>query len=453
MTGKILLIDDDRAFARQLGRLLEAEKYQVTCLSDSASAVSTIKNDDFQLVLLDINMPSPDGIEILGQVIEMPENPEVIMLSGESSLQQAADSVKLGASDFLEKPPDIGRLLASVRSSLDKYRIKAENRSFRQGFIDRYAIIGQSVSIAELKRQIAMVAETGSRVLIWGETGTGKELVANQIHYRSRRAGKPLVKLNCAAIPADLAESELFGHKKGAFTGANTDKPGKFELADSGSLVLDEIAELPLGLQSKLLRVLETNEVEPLGGRKPVVVDVFTISISGKDLGAEVEKGNFRADLFYRINTIPVHVPPLRERKEDIPLLFDHFFNRLREKNNRFEKIYPPEINELLCAGDWPGNVRELKNYCERLFFLSGRYDVDIETARKLMAGEISFSDDSKPLKSSGKNLLTRTVDDFERNFLAVNLNQVEGNVAELARRLQVDRGNLYKKLKKHELL
>lgn len=453
MTGKILLIDDDRAFAGQLGRLLEAEKYQVTCLSDSASAVGTIKNDDFQLVLLDINMPSPDGLEILGQVMTMPEHPEVIMLSGESSLQQAADSVKLGASDFLEKPPDIGRLLASVRGCLDKYRIKAENRGFRRGFLDKYAIIGQSAPMTELRRQIEMVAETESRVLIWGETGTGKELVANQIHYRSGRAGNPLVKLNCAAIPSELAESELFGHKKGAFTGANSDKPGKFELACDGSLVLDEIAELPLALQSKLLRVLETGEVEPLGAKQSLQVDVFTISISGKDLAIEVEKGNFRADLFYRINTFPIHVPALRDRKEDIPLLFEHFFNRLRKKNDRFEKGYPPEINDLLYCADWPGNVRELRNYCERLFFLSGRGDVDIETARKLMAGDMSFSDDSMTAKKSAKNLLTRTVDDFERNFLTVNLNQVEGNVAELARRLRMDRGNLYKKLKKHELL
>jgi len=452
VNDRILIVDDDKLFTEQIASLLKSAGYTAIREHDSSRVERDLEEAEYQAVLLDIQMPDPDGITLLKRLVKRDTHPEIIMVSGAASLQEAADSIKLGASDFLEKPPDVNRLLTMVKSACDKYRLKIENRNLRREHIKRYEIIGESPVIRELMQVIETVARTDSSVLIWGETGSGKELVASQIHYRSRRSAGPLVKLNCAAIPPELAESELFGHTKGAFTGAGAEKEGKFMLADKGTLVLDEIAEMPLNLQSKLLRVLESSELEKVGGSKTEKIDVRLISISARDLQEETGADRFREDLFYRINTIPVHVPPLRERKEDIPLIFDHFFSNLKSKNLQPRKACDPGIINILMAYDWPGNVRELRNYTERLFFLCRDDYIDVDFASRMFS-DPALSAEPKFEVGFGKNVLSSSVEQFERSFLQINLKQVEGNVSELARRFNMDRGNLYKKLKKYNLL
>ncbi len=450
MNKKVLLVDDDRPFTEQIGSLLDGEGYKIDSENISANVLQRLKTGSYAVVLLDIQMPDPDGLTLLNNIRQLKSPPEIIMCSGQASLQEAADSIKNGASDFLEKPPDVKRLLVVIKSAMEKYNLRQENRRFREEKLSRYEIIGESEQIVKLRHTIESVSATDSRVLIWGETGTGKELVASQIHYRSARSSQPLVTVNCAAIPHDLAESELFGHKKGAFTGAISDRHGKFKQADGGSLVLDEIAELPLALQSKLLRLLESNELEMIGSDKKVEIDVRLISISGKDLEEQAKQEKFRADLLYRINTIPIYVAPLRERKEDIPLLFHHFFNRLKESTYQFERTYESDIITLLNSHDWPGNIRELRNFTERLFFICDRDEINRDFASKLMSSGDHATDEDQ---FSEKNILKRNVAGFEKNFLKINLRQSGGNISELARKLGMDRGNLYKKLKKYKLL
>jgi two-component system nitrogen regulation response regulator NtrX len=451
VNGRVLIVDDDELFTEQVAALLKSD-YSTTREHKSSHVEKLLDESEYQVVLLDIQMPEPDGITLLRRIIKRENHPEIVMVSGAASLQEAADSIKWGASDFLEKPPDVNRLLTIIKSAVEKYNLRMENRRLKDEQLKRYQIIGESTVIRELKEVIARVAQSDSSVLVWGETGTGKELVASQIHYRSVRSSGPLIKLNCAAIPHELAESELFGHTRGAFTGATSDKDGKFSLADKGTLVLDEIAEMPINLQSKLLRVLEFSEIEKVGGSKTEKVDVRLISISARDLKEQIKAEKFRQDLFYRINTIPVHVPPLRERKEDTPLLFDHFFNVLKSKNFQPQKSYDQGIVNILMAYDWPGNVRELRNYTERLFFLCWDDYIDADFASQMLSDPgLSFESGDK--SSGDKNLLTGSVEQFERSFLRINLSQVEGNVSELARRLGMDRGNLYKKLKKYNLL
>jgi two-component system nitrogen regulation response regulator NtrX len=452
VNDRILIVDDDRLFTEQIESLLKSAGYIPTRLHDSSKVETALDETEYEAILLDIQMPDPDGITLLRRIIKRDFHPEIIMVSGAASLQEAADSIKLGAADFLEKPPDVNRLLTIVRNACDKYKLKIENRNLKREHIKRYEIIGESAAIRELMDVIERVAQTDSSILIWGETGSGKELVASQIHYRSKRSSGPLVKLNCAAIPHELAESELFGHTRGAFTGASAEKVGKFSMADKGTLVLDEIAEMPLNLQSKFLRVLETSEIEKVGGSKTEKVDVRLISISARDLQEEVNADKFREDLYYRINTIPVHVPPLRERKEDIPLIFEQFFSNLKSRNFQLQKEYDKGIINILIAYDWPGNVRELRNYTERLFFLSRDDYIDVDIAAGMLS-DPGLSGEPKIAAGEHKNLLSSSVEQFERSFLKSNLYKVDGNVSELARRFNMDRGNLYKKLKKYNLL
>lgn len=451
MTSRILLVDDDPLFTEQIAALLTREKHSVAREHNSKNVLALLRKDSFDLVLLDIQMPDPDGIALLKQIMQLDNSPQVIMFSGAASLQQAADSIKLGAADFLEKPPDVNRLLITVKNCLDRNRLTRENRSFRQGQLAKYEIIGHSRAIENLKETIAQVAQTDSRVLIWGETGTGKELAASQIHYQSSRSANPLVKLNCAAIPTELAESELFGHKKGAFTGAHQDHSGKFAVADTGSLIMDEITELPLNLQSKLLRTLESSEIEIVGGTTPQKINVRLISISGKNIEQAIAQDKFRSDLYYRINTIPVFIPPLRDRREDIPLLIEHFFKHFREISGNWQRGYHPDLVAKLIAGEWPGNIRQLKNSVERLFFLSRD---DLITAKSV---DLILNDNQLEINpfsaNPDDNLLKSAVGNFERCFLMSHLQSTSGNIADLAKLLNLDRGNLYKKLKKYNLV
>jgi two-component system nitrogen regulation response regulator NtrX len=452
MDAGILIVDDDPLFTEQVASLLANENYDVTREHTSSKVISLLQQSEFAVILLDIQMPAPDGLTLLKEIIKKDSHPEIIMVSGAASLQEAADSVKIGAADFLEKPPDVKRLLTAVKNAAEKYKLKSENLLLKSEKLKKYEIIGESRIIQDLCKDIRKVAESDSNVLVWGETGTGKELAAAQIHYYSAHSSKPLVRLNCASIPAELAESELFGHKRGAFTGAYHDKKGKFEMADGGTLVLDEIAELPLPLQSKLLRVLETSELEVIGSTGTVKIDVRLISISGKDLEAEIKQGRFRSDLYYRINTIPIHIPPLRERKEDVPLLFEHFFEALKSTTGQFERNYDTDIMPLLISHSWPGNVRELRNFTERLFFMCRDQTIESGYASEMLS-HLSDTADKSIEDDAGKNILTRTVNQFERSFLKTGLDQAEGNVSELAHKLGVDRGNLYRKLKKYGLL
>lgn len=452
MSCRILLVDDDELFTEQIAALLNPEGYTLSREHNSSKVIKRLNKNDYELVLLDIQMPAPDGLTLLKEILARELPPEVVMFSGAASLQQAADSVKLGASDFLEKPPDIARLLTVIKNSCERYRLRRENMRMKEDRLKKYEIIGQSTAIKQLKGEIRHIAPSDSRVLIQGETGTGKELAACQIHYLSNRSSGPLIKLNCAAIPPELAEAELFGYKKGAFTGAYQDKAGKFALADGGSLILDEIAELPPNLQSKLLRVLESSELEIIGGTESREIDVRLITISGSNLEGLVAQNHFRSDLFYRINTIPLNIPPLRERKADLPLLFEHFFNNLRESSGHLERTYDPSLIPFLRAHDWPGNIRELRNFVERLFFLCHEEHIGSEQAASLLTNAADYP--SLPLEDKGKkNLLMTTLRQFERNFLKINYDRVGGNISELARKLGMDRGNLYKKLKNHDLL
>lgn len=452
MGAGVLIVDDDPLFTEQVASLLERENYNTTREHTSSRVMDLIAKNEFEVILLDIQMPAPDGLALLGEITKNNAHPEIIMVSGAASLQEAADSVRSGASDFLEKPPDVKRLLTSIKNASEKYRLKRENRLLKSEKLKKYEIIGESQIIQTLRRDIQQVALSDSNVLIWGETGTGKELAAAQIHYNSGRASKAFVRLNCASIPSELAESELFGHKRGAFTGAFHDKPGKFEVADGGTLVLDEIAELPLSLQSKLLRVLETSELEVIGSTNTVKIDVRLISISGKNLEEEIKRERFRADLFYRINTIPLYIHPLRDRKEDIPLLFNHFFENLKVTSGQSGRSYDTDIMPILISHKWPGNIRELRNFIERLFFMCRDDQIEAVYVSEMLA-HLSDTADNSLEDGSGKNVLTRTLDQFERSFLKINLDQADGNVSELARKLGVDRGNLYRKLKKHDLL
>ena len=449
MISKILIVDDDPLFTEQIAAILTRENYPVVREHKSARVMDLLQRENIDLILLDIQMPAPDGIELLKRIKKMENSPAVIMFSGAASLQQAADSIKLGALDFLEKPPDVNRLLITLKNSLERSRLERENRNFRNSQLSRFEIIGKSPAIVTVRETIRQVAKTDSRILIWGETGTGKELAAAQIHYNSRRSDRALVMVNCASIPEELAESELYGHKKGAFTGAYQDKPGKFTLADNGTLVLDEITELSLNHQSKLLRALESAEIEIVGGTATQKVDVRLISISGKNIEDLAAQRKFREDLYYRINTIPIHIPPLRERREDIQLLTDHFFN---DCNNRFLSdkpvTYTPDLIARLTAYDWPGNIRQLKNCIERMIIMARGEVVRARDAEAVFGDtqdNSALMDDDNPLKNA--------VNNFERSFLKTHLDKTSGNIAELAKILNLDRGNLYKKLKKYNLV
>ncbi len=375
MAAKILIIDDERAIRNTLKEILEFEGYEVDVAGDGKSGVEAARSKPYDLIFTDIKMPGMDGIEVLEQL----KDTTVIMISGHGTVDNAVEALKKGAFDFIQKPIDLNRLLVSTKNALDRNDLqqqvrtqKEEVHSLREQLNLKHQMIGSCAAIEHVRQMIDKVAPTDARVLITGANGTGKEVVARMIHAKSNRAKKPLVEVNCAAIPSELIESELFGHVKGSFTGAVKDRAGKFEQADNGTLFLDEIGDMSLAAQTKVLRALQENEITRVGSDKTITVNVRVLAATNKNLDEEIKKGNFREDLFHRLNVIPIHIPTLDERKEDIPLLIDYFAEQICQEQGRATKSFTPEAVKVLQDRHWSGNVRELRNVVERLIILSG---------------------------------------------------------------------------------
>lgn len=370
--AKILVIDDERSIRNTLKDILEFEKHKVSLAENGKQGLEIAQNEAFDLIFSDIKMPEIDGIELLTLLKEREIEVPIVMISGHGTIDTAVECIKKGAFDFIEKPIDLNRLLITVRNALERKELITESKTLKKNTEKKYQIIGQSAAIEKIRRLIDRVAPTDARVLITGDNGTGKELVARQLHQKSNRANAPFIEVNCAAIPSELIESELFGHEKGAFTSALKQRIGKFEQADEGTIFLDEIGDMSLSAQTKVLRILQENEFTRVGGDKIIKVNVRVIAATNKNLINEIEKGNFREDLFHRLNVIPIHVPSLEERKEDIPLLITHFSELICSEQGRQVKEFDPEAVFLLQQRNWPGNVRELRNIVERLIILGG---------------------------------------------------------------------------------
>jgi len=373
--AKILIIEDEATIRRVLTKILseENETYQVTEAADGEEGLNKIKTEDFDLVICDIKMPKLDGEEVLDAAKKLKPEVPFIMISGHGDLETAVNTMRLGAFDYISKPPDLNRLLTTVRNALDNKSLVIENKRLKKKVSKNYQMIGDSEPIAQIKEMIEKVAETDARVLITGANGTGKVLVAHNLHEKSNRAQFPLIEVNCAAIPSELIESELFGHVRGAFTSAVKDRAGKFEAANKGTIFLDEIGDMSLAAQAKVLRALQENVITRVGADKDIKVDVRVIAATNKDLRKEIEEGRFREDLYHRLAVILIKVPSLNERREDIPLLIAHFTKKIAEESGSAPKVFSDEAVDLLKAYDWTGNIRELRNVVERLIILGGK--------------------------------------------------------------------------------
>ena len=367
--GKILVVDDERSIRDTLKEILEFEGYLVDVAEDGAAALKSLNANIYDLVLSDIKMPKIDGMEFLAEALKITDAP-IVMISGHGTIETAVESLKLGAYDYLAKPLDLNRLLVTVRNAMDKGHLVKETKILRQKVSSKYQIIGESPAIKEIVNMIDKVAATDARVLITGENGTGKELVAHQLHEKSLRSKGPFIEVNCAAIPSELIESELFGHEKGSFTSAIKQRKGDFELADGGTLLLDEIGDMSLAAQSKVLRALQENKIMRVGGEKEIEVDVRVIAATNKNLQQEIKAGNFREDLYHRLSVIIINVPPLREREGDIPLLTQYFLKEICSKMGKAPMTITDEAVNLLASMQWRGNIRELNNVVERLIIL-----------------------------------------------------------------------------------
>lgn len=384
MAQKILVVDDERAIRRSLNEILTMEGFKVEEAVDGADALEKIKNNNYDCVLCDIKMPQVDGLEVLEQVQEMKPDVPVIVISGHGSIDTAVEAVKKGAFDYISKPPDLNRLLITIRNAMDKGSLVSETKVLRKkaALMKGYEMIGESKELQAIRETIAKVAPTDARVLITGENGVGKELVARAIHAQSNRAEAPLIEVNCAAIPGELIESELFGHEKGSFTSAIRQRIGKFEQASGGTLFLDEIGDMSLEAQAKVLRALQEHKITRIGGEKEIKVDVRVIAATNKDLLKESEAKNFRLDLYHRLGVILIHVPSLNERREDIPALTEHFLKLIAEEYNQPEKEIDAAALKALAAHHWTGNIRELRNAVERLVILSDKKITRDDVAR-----------------------------------------------------------------------
>jgi two-component system nitrogen regulation response regulator NtrX len=441
--GRVLVIDDERNVRATLAGVLGDEGYEVVAVSSGEEGLEELGLSDYDLVLLDIWLPAMDGLEVLEKIGASSIECEVVMISGHGSIDAAVKSTKLGAFDFLEKPLSLDRVLLVVANAVRQRRLVRENLLLRAQVSGRVNIVGDSEQIVALRRQVDRAAPSNGRVLIFGENGTGKELVARRIHALSNRRESPFVEVNCAAIPDDLIESELFGHVKGAFTGAVATKAGKFELADGGTLFLDEVGDMSLKTQAKVLRVLEEHRFQPLGSNETLDADVRVIAATNKDLSAAIADGSFREDLYYRLNVIPFHVPPLRARREDIPQLVDRFLQDLGVEYRQQPKSLSQEAVALLAGHRWPGNVRELRNVCERAVIMAA---TDIITEADLATMVDAPLTASSALDQDLSLRAAREI--FERRLILVKLREFDGSVRKAADALGIERSHLYRKLK-----
>jgi two-component system nitrogen regulation response regulator NtrX len=449
--ARILVVDDEEGIRRILAQVLEYEGHEVRTGGSGTEALELYSSFEPDLTFLDVKMARMDGLEALQKLREQDPDALVIMISGHGTIDTAVEATRRGAYDFLEKPLDTDRLLVTIRNALQQRGLAEENARLRDAVESRYEVVGSSYAIRSLLDRVEKVAPTDARVLITGENGTGKELIARALHRLSPRAEQPFVEVNCAAIPSELIESELFGHMKGSFTGATADRAGKFEQANGGTLFLDEIGDMSLTAQAKVLRALQEGIITRVGGEKPIRVDVRVIAATNKNLEKLIEQGEFREDLYFRLNVVPIHVPPLRERREDIPMLVRYFAERAAEEQRLPARRFTSEAIERLTRMDWPGNVRELRNTVERLLILARSNEIDAGDVDRLVGGAAASG--SMP----GDLLAAETFAEFkeraERAYILAKLREYDWNVSETARRIEMPRSNLYKKIEKYGLV
>jgi len=444
----ILVVDDEPAIQAALRGVLEDEGYRVTAVGSGAQALAVLADEAPEVVLLDVWMPGMDGLETLVQIKQLRPETVVVMISGHGTIETAVRATRLGAWDFIEKPLSLEKTLLTVSRALEHGRLARENAALRARLAPRLEIIGESTAIKHLREQIATAAPSNGRVLIQGENGSGKELVARAIHALSARREGPFVEVNCAAIPEELIESELFGHEKGAFTGALSRRRGRFELADGGTLFLDEIGDMSLRTQAKVLRALEEQAFERVGGRETIKVDVRVIAASNRDLPALIAAGRFREDLYYRLNVIPIEVPPLRERREDIPLLIEHFIRVFCAENGKRVKTVAPDALAYFMTYDWPGNVRELRNMVERLVIMAPRDVIGVEDLPAPLRPK-----EAPPAGEARERSLREARDQFERAYILAELRANDWNMTRTAERLGIERSHLYRKIKAYGIV
>lgn len=442
----ILVIDDEKEICESIKMILEYEDYLVDYATDSNIGLQKLDYGNYDALLLDIQMPSKNGFEILNWIKEKNIDLKVIIISAHASIQNAVTATKLGAFDFLEKPIDRDKLLISVRNAVEQSNLIKENKKLKKEISATDVIIGKSLAIQNILDTISRVAKTDARILITGENGTGKELIAQEIHRQSNRSHKELIEVNCAAIPQELIESELFGHEKGSFTGAIKQRIGKFELADGSNLFLDEIGDMSLQAQAKVLRAIEEGKIERVGGSSKIEVDVRIISATNKDLQKEIEKGNFREDLFHRLNVIPIHIPPLRERKEDIPLLVEHFSKTICEKNKFPHKTWSEDAITALQGLTWRGNIRELRNFVERVVIMVPSSYISLKEISPFLPGSNSNIDEILNVSNTFQEFKEKA----ERAFILKQLQANGWNISKTAEILGIQRSHLYNKLKKY---
>jgi two-component system nitrogen regulation response regulator NtrX len=442
---RILIVDDEPGIRQSLGGALRDEGFSTGVARSGEECLEALAGSLYDVVLLDIWLPGMDGLETLSRIQNVPaaDRPGVVMISGHGTIETAVKATKLGAYDFLEKPLSIERVLVVLKNAIDHRRLRLQNEQLRESASTPSNIVGESVPMKALRQQLGLMAGTNGRVLIYGESGTGKELVAHALHAMSSRASNPFVEVNCAAIPEDMIESELFGHMKGSFTAAHERKIGKFQKADGGTLFLDEVGDMSLKTQAKVLRSLEEQRFEPVGAHESIQVDVRVVAATNKNLEEEIEKGNFREDLFYRLNVIPFHMPPLRERKEDIPLLAVYFMDDFARAYGRKPKELTPQAIELLQEYHWPGNVRELRNLIERIVILHQQSRIDARHI-PLQLTRRPGADRSQERYGSLQDVREAA----ERDYIQKKLEDANGNVTRTAELLGLERSNLYRKMR-----
>jgi two-component system nitrogen regulation response regulator NtrX len=441
MSAAVLVIDDEANIRRMLAGLLEADGHRVTGAGDGAAGLVALESEEADVVLLDLVLPGADGLTVLSQIMERHPAVPVVMMSGRATLGDAVRATKLGAFHFIEKPLSPDAVLLTVRSALALRRARDRSHALEAELRGGTRLIGSSAAMRKIHEAVDTIGRTDARVLITGESGTGKELVASALHGASNRAQAAFVRINSAAIPRELIESEMFGHERGAFSGAHQTRRGKLELADGGTLFLDEVADLGPEAQAKLLRAIETGEYQRVGGERTRRVDVRVIAATNRDLRQAVQAGRFRDDLFYRLNVVPIHLPPLRERSEDVPALLKYFLELYQQRRGGIPVVLTDEAVALLRHYRWPGNVRELANLCERLTILNTGQTIGPREIQRLVPDLEAIGPDDRTLPAR--------VDDFERTLISAALDAAQGNVADAARRLNTDRPNLYRRMRR----
>ena len=445
--AKILVVDDEKNILNTMKAILQDEGHVVYTVQNGKDALQFVKSNECDVVFLDVWLPDIDGMEVLQQIKQLQNDIAVIMISGHGSIDIAVKSTRLGAFDFLEKPPSMERVITSLNNAIEQIQLKRENVMLKKNITMEDEMIGNSSPMQEVKRIIDTAAATNARVFITGENGTGKELVARAIYRKSKRSDKPFIKVNCAAIPDELIESELFGHEKGSFTGALARRLGKFELADKGTIFLDEICDMSQSAQAKVLRVLQEQQFERVGGNDVITVDVRVIAATNVDVKEAIEQGRFREDLYYRLNVIPIYVPPLSERKDDIPLLVDYFLEKFAREHGLGVKQMSDSAMHFMANYAWPGNVRELKNVIERLTIMVPSEVIELDDIKKHIE---SYDYEDTIVKNSSS--LKKAREQFEKEYIIKALKQFDKNVSATAKPLGIERTNLHRKIRQYHI-